>query len=104
MPIMETFSPLRPSVRCGTGLSAACEALRLREVMTVTAAAFFRKCRRSIEASMLRVEDRRGKRLTDAEEHLSAEKSSVVFIAVRFVSLTPHRAVLDGPELGALHF
>src|ERR1700722_5197169 len=51
MPTMETFSPVRPSVRRGTGWSAAPDDCGCSEAAKLTAADFFRKSLRSMEAS-----------------------------------------------------
>src|SRR5690348_15408837 len=48
MPTIDTFSPVRPSVRRGIGASAACDICGQRDVKTLVAAALFKKSRRSI--------------------------------------------------------
>src|SRR5215469_16139385 len=48
IPTIDTFSPVRPNVRLGTDVSAACESLVSRPAKTPTAAVFLRKSRRSI--------------------------------------------------------
>src|SRR5947209_2697879 len=57
---METFSPLRPSVRCGTRLSAALESCGVNDVTTVAAAAFLRKSLRSMRGPPGRISTKRG--------------------------------------------